>query len=93
MTIVPFLEKVDLVILNPLIFLMFGLAGVYFIYGIVKYLSLEAGDKSRKEAQDSIIWGIVGMVIMISVYGLIKFILATFGISDISADAKPFIGL
>ncbi len=81
MTIIPFLNKVSDLILNPLILLAFGLAFVYFIYGIVKFLSLDAGDKSRKEAQDAILWGLVGMVIMFSVYGIIKFVLASFGIT------------
>ena len=80
MTIVPFLNKVSALILNPLILLAFSLAFLYFIYGIVKFLRLEGGDKTRKEAQDAILYGIIGMVIMFSVYGIIKFILATFAI-------------
>jgi len=83
MTIVPFLNRVNELILNPLIFLAFGLSFVYFIYGIIKFLSLDVGDKStsRKEARDAIMWGMFGMLIMFSVYGIIKFVLATFGIS------------
>ncbi|HBD25050.1 MAG: hypothetical protein A2566_01625 [Candidatus Zambryskibacteria bacterium RIFOXYD1_FULL_40_13] len=81
MTIATFLNRVNELILNPLIVLAFGLSFVYFTYGIVKFLRLEAGDKSRKEAQDAILWGIVGMVIMFSVYGIIKFVLATFGVT------------
>lgn len=94
MTIVPFLNRVSEVILNPLILLAFSLAFLYFIYGIVKFLSLDAGDKSRKEAQDAILYGIIGMVIMFSVYGIIRFILSTFGIPENDAsliNAKPFI--
>lgn len=81
MTIIPFLARVNDLILNPLIALAFGLSFVYFTYGIVNFLRLEAGDKNRKEAQDAILWGIVGMVIMFSVYGIIRFILATFGVN------------
>lgn len=81
MTIVPFLVKVNNLILNPLILLAFGLSFVYFLYGLVKFLSLEAGDKSRKESQNAMLWGLLGMVIMFSVYGIIHFILATFGVT------------
>lgn len=88
MTIVPFLNRVNDLILNPLILLAFSLAFVYFIYGIFKFLSLEAGDKTRKEAQDAILYGIIGMVIMFSVYGIIKFVLATFGISESEDSLK-----
>lgn len=94
MTIVPFLHRVNAVILNPIIILAFSLAFLYFVYGIVRFVSLEAGDKSRKEAQDAILYGIIGMVIMFSVYGIIRFILATFGIpeSDLKG-AAPFLKL
>ena len=92
MTIVPFLKTVDHVIINPLIYLMFSLALVYFTYNVVKYLSLDAADAKRAEARSAIMWSIVGMVVMVSVYGIIKFVLATFGITDIAADVKPFIG-
>ncbi len=83
MTIVPFLHNLNRLILNPLILLMFALAFLYFTYGAVRFLSADAGDKgnTRKEARDSMLWGIVGMVIMFSVYGLIRFVLNTFGVT------------
>ena len=81
-TIIPFLYKVNNLILNPIIILLFALSTLYFIYGIVRFLSLDVADVSRKEAKSAIIWGIVGMVIMFSVYGIIGFILATFGIKE-----------
>lgn len=90
MDIIPFLNRVNGLILNPLILLAFGLSSVYFIYGIVKFLSLEAGDKNKKDAQNAIIWGLVGMVIMFSVYGIINFVLATFGVTP-EPGAKIFL--
>ena len=89
-TIVPFLRNVNRLILNPLILLAFAISFVLFIYGVVRYLSLDAADSKRKEAQNSILWGIVGMVIMFSVYGIINLILGTFGIStsELGAGAQ-----
>ena len=93
LTIVPFLNNVIDLILNPLIELAFGVAFVYFLYGIVKYLSLDAADNKRIEARNAILWGIVGMVVMFSVYGLIRFVLLTFGIApgEINQNASQFI--
>ncbi|MBI4155779.1 MAG: hypothetical protein HY507_00925 [Candidatus Zambryskibacteria bacterium] len=98
MTIVGFLDKVNNLILNPVILLLFGLSFVYFLYGIVKFLKSDADDKSvsRIEARKSILWGMVGMLIMFSVYGIIKFVLASFGITpstDISTPARQFLKL
>lgn len=72
---------------------MFGLAFLYSFYGIVRFLSLEAGDKDRDEARNAIMWGIVGMVIMFSVYGLIRFVLGTFGITGINQNTGQFLRL
>ncbi len=88
-TIIPFLNKVNSLILNPIISLMFAISFAYFIYGGVKFLSLDVGDKERKDAQMAIFWGIVGMVIMFSVYGIINFVLGTFGIDKSAVQYIP----
>jgi hypothetical protein len=86
LTIIPFLHRVSDLILNPIILLLFSLSFVYFAYGVVRFLSTNAGDKSstRVEARNSIMWGIIGMTIMFSVYGILNFVLATFGISGVN---------
>ena len=91
LTIIPFLNKVNDLILNPLILLVFAISVVIFMYGIVRFLSLEDGDKAKVEARNAIIWGLVGMAIMFSVYGIIRFVLATFGINDVSPTAQQFL--
>ena len=74
---------------------MFALSFLYFTYSIVKFLRLEAGDTSRNEARMAIIWGMFGMLIMFSVYGIINYlILPSFGITpgDIkSPDALKYL--
>ncbi len=84
MTIVPFLQRFVDLIVNPLILLAFAVAFLYFVYGIFNllYLDSKATDKTREEARNAILWGIIGMVIMFSVFGVIKFTLDTFGISN-----------
>jgi hypothetical protein len=79
-TIVPFLNRVITWILNPLITLAFGLAVLYLFYNFVKFLSKQPGDKERDEAWSAILWGLVGLTIMLSVYGIIGFVLDAFGI-------------
>ncbi len=54
---------------------------------------MDSADKDRIEARNAIMWSIVGMIVMFSVYGLIQFTLLTFGVapSDISPLAAPFL--
>lgn len=91
MTIVPFLNKVDQFILNPIIGLLFAVSFVYFAYGVVKFVRMDSADTSREEAKNAILYGILGMLIMISVYGIINFVLTSFGISktDVSNAGLP----
>ncbi len=94
MTITTFLYNVNSVILNPIITLGFALAFAYFFYSVVRFLRLGADSTDRDEARNAILWSIVGLVIMFSVYGLIKFTLDTFGIapSDVPT-ARSFLNL
>ena len=80
MDISEFLNKVNEFILNPLIFLAFAIALLVFFWGIFQFIASQTTDTNREEGKRKILWGIFGMFIMISVYGLIHLILNTFGI-------------
>lgn len=75
-----FINKVNGVILNPLIKLVFAIALLYFFFGIFQFIRSETSDSNRKKGQQKILYGLVGMFIMVSAYGIIHFILQTFGI-------------
>ncbi len=80
MTIVPFLNKINQFILNPLILLFFAVAFLVFFWGIFQFIASQTTDAGRDEGKRKIFWGLFGMFIMISAYGLIRLILGTFGI-------------
>jgi len=73
----PILENVKLHILNPIIGLLFVLALVLFLYGWVEYLYQGNVGENRDQAIKSLIWGTVGMTIMLSVYGIMTIITET----------------
>ena len=80
MTIVPLLGKISQVILNPLITLVFAVAFLVFVVGIIQFVGSETADTKREEGKKKIFYGLLGMFIMFSAYGLIRLILNTFGI-------------
>ncbi len=54
------------------------LALIYFIYGVAKYI-MNAGDpEAQKEARSVMIWGIVALFVIVSVWGLITVLQNTF---------------
>jgi len=76
--------KISDAIINPLIFLLFSLAIVVFLWGVVEFLITLDNEEGREIGKKHMIWGIIGMFIMFSVYGIIYLITSTFGI-DIPA--------
>ncbi len=73
------LAKINKVILNPLIGFIFALALAYFLYGVVTFLMKKDSDTGRAEGKRHMIWGVVGMFIMVGVFGIINLIINTVG--------------
>jgi hypothetical protein len=76
-------------VLNILIPLLITAALAYFIYGIIKYVvAADADDKAK--ARDIVVRGILGLFVIVSVWGLIGVIQSTFGIGsggDVSVES------
>jgi heme/copper-type cytochrome/quinol oxidase subunit 2 len=75
-SIAPFLDKVSDLIINPLIILLFSIAFIVFIFGIVQFINSETSDKTREDGKKKIMYGLIGMTIMFSAYGIIHLIVA-----------------
>lgn len=71
------LYNIEQVILNPLIFLLAGLALLVFLYGVFEYIKSADDPEERKTGHNHMLWGIIGLVIMFSAYGIIYFVLNT----------------
>lgn len=81
-TIIPFLNAVNQYVLNPIILLAFAVALLVFLFGVVQFINSETSDAKRGEGKKKVVWGLVGMFIMIAAFGIIRLILNTFGLSS-----------
>jgi len=81
------MKAIDKVIINPLITLLFALAVVYFLYGLARYLLSPDNEEIRKTSKDHMIWGVIGMFIMVSVFGILSLILNTIGETGIKINS------
>ena len=81
-SVVTLMKGVNKVIINPLIILLFTLAVVYFVYGLVRYLLSPDNEEIRKSSKSHMLWGIIGMFIMVSVFGIMSLIINTLGVQD-----------
>ena len=77
--IAPYVQNIFNVILNPLIQFLFFIAFVYFGFGVVKMIAGAQDEAKRTDGKRHLFYGIIGMAIMISVWGIIAIIGATIG--------------
>ena len=79
-TITSLLGRINQYILNPIIILMFVIALLVFFWGLVEFIYKAGSEDGREVGKRNMMWGIVGMFIMVAVYGIIGLILGTFGL-------------
>lgn len=61
---------------------VFSLALLVFIWGLVKFISRTGGDeKAVTEGKKLMIWGLVALFIMVSIWGILRFFYGAFGFS------------
>ena len=78
-------------ILGILIPMAFGLAVLYFFYGIAKYV-LAAGDpKAAGEGKSIMIYGVIAIAVMASIWGLVAWLQTTLGVDKINSVPVPTI--
>ncbi len=81
MNAIGLLNRINDLILNPVIRLAFAVALLVFFWGIVQFINSETADSQRAKGQKKILYGLLGIFVMVSAYGIIRFILSTFGIT------------
>lgn len=78
------LGKIMNIIVIPLVQLLFAVTIVIFFWGLFNLISKGDDPKARAEGQKHIMWGVIGMAIMVSVYGIIRVIGNTVGVDPFS---------
>lgn len=69
------LTKVNNVILVPIVSLLFAVAFLVFVWGVFEYLIRQNDPDARATGGQHILWGVIGMTIMVSAWGIINFII------------------
>jgi hypothetical protein len=75
------IDRLVTYIFNPLILLIFSFALLLFLWGLLEFLWKSANAKDHKEGTQHMIWGVIGMFIMVAAYGIITLITNTFGLT------------
>lgn len=65
---------------SSIIPLIFTLAFMLFMWGVVQYVINDTEEAKREKGKQFMIWGIIALFVMFSVWGLVKVLTGTFGI-------------
>ncbi|MCX6731513.1 MAG: pilin [Candidatus Parcubacteria bacterium] len=78
-TVATLVDKI-MSILNIIVPLLIAVAVVIFLFGVVKYITAGGDEEKRKESRNVMIYGIVGLFVMVAVWGLVNVLISTFGL-------------
>jgi len=73
------LGKIATYIINPLIILGFTVATIFLFYGIAEMI-WKSDSTDLEKNRNNVKYGVIGLFVMFSVYGILRIVLATFGI-------------
>lgn len=76
-----FLAKLYVEIVNPLITLLFAIAFLVFFWGMFTFIRGYEDDTKRNDGKRHMLWGVVGIFIMVAVFGIMRLIAGPFGVS------------
>lgn len=79
------------IINNSIIPLLFAVATVAFVWGSIKFFIIDADEEAKREqGRQFMMWGIIALAVMLSVWGLVGILTSTFGVgSSVLPTVKP----
>lgn len=79
------IDRIVTYIIDPIILLIFAAGFFLFVWGLVQFIwKLDEG--AQNDGKQHMLWGIIGMMIMVSVYGIITLIDETFDLNISNPD-------
>jgi len=66
-------------LVNSLIPLIIGIGVLVFLWGLVGYVTAGGDEEKKKGARDTMIYGVIVLFVMVSVWGLVNILVNTFG--------------
>ncbi len=76
----PAVVKLFTVVVDPVVRFIFAAAIFYFIWGVFKYIRNADDPTERASGGKHILYGTIGIFIMISVWGIIQVLRTTLGV-------------
>ena len=73
-------QKALTVVINPIIRAVFAVAIILFVYGVFEFVRGAENADTRTKGQQHMLWGLIGLAIMFSVFTIIRILTNTLGV-------------
>ena len=88
-----FLLNIIGIINSVLVPLVFSLAFLLFLWGVFQYfISGATNEEKRDEGKKFVMWGIIGFVLMFSIWGIVNLIINSLGFDTRTRPQLPLFG-
>ena len=77
-------------LMNKLIPVLIGAAVIAFLWGVVKFIFSDDGP-AKSDAKNFMVWGLVALFVMVSVWGLVRILSDTLGIRRNEVPRLPVV--
>ena len=68
-------------LLRMILPIIISLAVLYFVWGLAKYIKDSSNEGINEEAKSIMVWGVIVIFVMVSMWGLVRILTLTFGIT------------
>ncbi len=72
-------------LLDQLVVFLIALAIVWFIWNVIRY-TMSSDDDKKSAAKSQMIWGIIAIAVIVSIWGLVSILQTIFGVNTGTAE-------
>ena len=76
-------------LVNNVIPILLIIGTVVFLWGVILYLTAGADEEKRANARSLMIYGLVGLFVMVAVWGIVNVLVGFFGITGTGIPERP----
>jgi hypothetical protein len=73
-------SRIENAILFPILSFMLAVAFLYFLWGAYEFVANADNESARGTGKQHMLYGIIGMVVMVSALALLRIVAGTFGV-------------
>lgn len=78
-------------LINSSILALIGIATLLFMYGVVRYVIAQGDEKKIAEGRQYMLWGIIGLTVMVAIWGFVNLVINTIFGSTATGLSSPSI--